>query len=186
MEKNKRGIVDQIMMVMILAVVIVIVILVFWAGSMVLPVMVGAGGTLINQMSSSADTTGDSALKNATNTSLSIASSTLGIVETLVYIALVMMFIGYLIMAYYVRSYPFLAFFWVFIIIGLTFLSLFITNSYTTARDTTPLSSYYTTWGGNDLLMSNLPVIVVVVGVFGGIFLFILASKDPESEVNAI
>ena len=64
-------------------------------------------------------------------------------------------------------------------------MSMFISNAYMTANQSN-LAQYYSTWGTNDFLMSNLPIIVLVLGVFGGIFLFILASREPEGDTQQL
>lgn len=185
--QNKKGVIDQLMMVLIMAVVLVVIILVFWAGSMLLPVLTGTGNILVDTFTDSVNTNSpDTELANASNVAGNIASSILGVGESIVYIALIVLFAGFLMMAFYVRTYPFLAFFWIFIIIALTFVSMFVSNAYMTASVSSPLSSFYADWGSNDFLMSNLPSIVVFIGVIGGIFLFVLASREPESEVQQL
>jgi len=184
---NKKGLSGQIMTVLIITMVLVFIIIAFWVGSMILPLLTGTGGLLINQLSSSINANSpNTELANASNIALNTASSVLGVVETIVYLVMIFLFLGFIALAYYVRTYPFLAFFWVFILIGLVFLSMIISNSYTLASQNPTISGYYTTWGSNDFLMSNLPIIVLVVGVVGGIFLFILASREPEAEAQPL
>lgn len=186
MVKNKKGLIDQITIVLIMAVALAFIILVFWAGSMVLPVLIGTGKQVTNQMQITVQQNNpNSDIANATSVSTSTANGILGIGETIVYIALLVLFVGFIMLAFYVRTYPFLAFFWVFIIIALVFMSMFVSNAYLTASQG-DLKNFYSDWGSNDFLMSNLPIIVAVVGVFGGIFLFVLASKEPESEVQTL
>lgn len=184
---NRKGLVEQIYIVLIMAFVLALIILMFWVGSMTLPILFGAGSMVTDQLSNSINTQSpNSDLSNATNTAISMTRGILGIGETLTYIAMLILIVGFIMLAFYVRSYPFLAFFWIFIIIALTFMAMLVSNSYTQASQSPATEQFYQQWGQNDFLMSNLPIIVVVIGVFGGIFLFVLASREPESEVQIL
>lgn len=187
MLKNKRGVVQQIMSVLIIIVVLVVVIVMFWGGSILLPLFAGMGGETITQINNAVNTQSpNSELANATITATSIGTGVIGIMEYMVYFALIIMFVGFMILAYYVRSYPFLSFFWVLMIIALTFLSMILSNAYITASLQPATASYYSTWGSNNFIMENLPYVVVFVGIIGGIILFVLASREPESEVQIL
>lgn len=184
---NRRGVIDQIMTVLVVVVAVGVIILLFWAGSTLLPILTGTGGLLLNQISTSVNTNSpNTELANATNVVVTTGQGLLGIVESVVYFVFIFLIIGYFILCYYVRSYPFLAYIWVFIMIVLVFMSMFLANAYTQASTDPNIASFYSTWGSNDFLMTNLPMILSFVGVFGGIFLFILASRDPESEVQQL
>lgn len=185
--KNKKGFGNQLMIVLILAVVLAIGILIFWAGAMVLPLLTGTGNTLLNTIQTSVNANNPSSdLANATNITVNISKNILGIVETIVYISLFILMIGYITLCFYVRTYPFLAFFWIFIVVGLVFVSMFVSNAYMLAKQDSNLADFYSTWGTNSLLMENLPVIVAFFGVISGIFLFVLATKDQEGEVQQL
>lgn len=185
--KNKKGFVDKIMIVLIIAVVIAIFALIFFAGSLLLPILVGSGSMVIGQISNSVNTNSpNTELANATNTSLGIASNVLGVIELCVYIFMIILTLGFLALCFYVRTYPFLTYIWIFIIILLVFFSMFLSNAYITASQMGELQDFYALWGQNDFIMTNLPMIIAVIGIFGGIFLFILGTRDQESEVQQL
>lgn len=184
---NNKGFTQQVLIILIIGIVFAIMIIFYWAGSMVLPILTSAGSDITSQLQLSTSTNNPSSeLANATATTGNIAKGIFGAVESIVYVFFIFLLMGFIALCFYVRSHPAFAFFWVFIIIGLAFVSMFVSNAYTSASQLPATSSYYSTWGTNDFLMSNLPIIVVVSGVIGGIFLFILASRDPESEVQTI
>lgn len=184
---NKRGVVEQIMSILIIIIVLVVIVVLFWAGSVTLPLLTGAGSDAINQISTTINTQApNSDIANASNVATSIGTGVIGIMEYAVYFALIILIVGFMILAYYVRTYPFLSFFWVLIMIALTFLSMILSNAYTTASLQPATASYYSTWGSNGFIMENLPYIIVFVGFIGGIILFVLASREPESEVQQL
>lgn len=187
MRKNKKGLAQQLMVVLILGVILAVMVLIFWIGSMILPLITGIGTDITNNIQVGINENNpDTELSNATTVPANIVTGTLGVIEGIVYIALIIIFIGFFALAYYVRTYPFLAFFWIFIIIALTFMSMIVSNSYISASQNTQTAEYYATWGSNDFIMQYLPHIVVFFGAISGIFLFVLASKDPESEVQQL
>ena len=184
---NRKGFGNQLMMILVIGMVLAFIMLAIWVGGLFLPLLTGTGTLLVNTISTSINTQSpNSELANATNIALPIASRSLGVVEGIVYVFMVFIFLGFIALCFYVRTYPFLAFFWVFIIIALVFLSMFISNSYISASLVPATNSYYTTWGQNDFILSNLPFIIAVVGVVGGIILFVLASREPEAEVQQL
>lgn len=185
--KNKKGLANQLMIVLILGVILGVGILVFWAVAMFSPLLTGTGNLLLDQLQLSVNTNNPSSeISNATDVSVNITKGILGIGETLVYVSMFIMIIGFIALCYFVRTYPFLAFFWVFIVIALVFVSMFVSNSYVMASQDSNLAEFYATWGTNGFLMENLPMIVAFFGVISGIFLFVLATKDQESEVQQL
>lgn len=187
MNKNKKGLVKEIMIVIILFIVVVVLVSGYWIVSMVGPVIVGEGSAVAHQIQTSISANSpNTSLDNASQIVTSTTINVLGTFEILVYFGLMGMIIGFMLMAYYVRTYPFLAVFWVFMIIFLAFFAMLISNSYQQASTSGNLNTFYTNWGTNNFLMTYLPHIVVFFGVIGGILLFVLASKDPESETQLI
>lgn len=181
---NKKGFLDKIMGIFVIGLVLVFIIMLFWAGSMVLPLLTGLGGEISSQIRTdiSLNTGDDTGLVNASNQALNMTDDILGVVEVISYIVIFVLFLGFLGLCYYVRSHPALAYIWVFIIIVVTFISVIVSNAYLTAKQDPTLNSFYSTWGGNDFLMTYLPHIFVFVGIIGGVILFVLATKDPETE----
>lgn len=183
---NRKGdILSNIMIVMVLIVVVVGIIGVFSLGSIVLPIISGEGIDAANMIQESVAAAGDSGLTNASTVATSTTINTLGIVEMLVYFLFLGLVIGFIIVSYYIRTYPFLGFFWIGGMVIIVIISMIMSNAYEQAK-TGDLASYYTTWGTNDLLMSYLPHIMAFITIFGGIVLFAIVSRDPEQETQLL
>lgn len=186
---NKRGeLTNQIMMVIILCLVAAALIGAFWIVSVIGPIVAGEGTSIANQISTSVHSVSpNTGLDNATSVATNTTKGVLGTFELFVYLGFIGFFLGYLIICYYVRSYPFLAFFWIFIVIFLVFFSMLLSNAYQQAATTTlDMAAFYQSWGTNDFIMNYLPEIIAFMGITGGILLFVLVSREPESEEQLI
>ena len=186
---NKKGdLVKNITMVLILFVVLGFLVGGYFLVSMVGPLVVGEGLNSMNILQTAINTTQQGTnLANASAVAVEFGTNFLGVIEVFVYFALVGLFLGYLIICYYARSYPFLAIFWVFAIIFLVLFAMILSNAYiTTAESNSDINAFYQTWGTNDLLMRYLPHLVALFGITGGIFLFVLVSREPEAETQDI
>lgn len=183
---NRKGIAEQIIYILIIFVILITILVVYFAWSMLAPSISTITGQITNSAITAANSSGDQNLSVAATTALSPINNSLPILEWGTYFVLIMLFFGFLILCFFVRAYPFLIFFWVILIIILAFVSLFLTDSYLTASAGT---SYVATadqgWTTNNFIMSNLPSIFVAVGIFGGIILFILVSREQEAEAGA-
>jgi hypothetical protein len=175
-------------MVMILFVVLGFLVGGYFLVSMVGPLVVGEGLSSMSILQTAINTTqAGSNLANSTAVAVEFATNFLGVIEVFVYFALIGLFLGYLIICFYARSYPFLAIFWVFAVIFLVIFSMILSNAYiTTAESNSDINAFYETWGTNDLLMRYLPHLVGLFGIIGGIFLFVLIGKEPEAETQDI
>lgn len=186
---NKKGLVQQLMIVLILFIVVIVGIGVYWIVSMFGPVVVGEGNALASQVQTSihANNPG-SALDNSSQIATITTTNILGVFELLVYIAMIGGIIGFIMIAWYVRTYPWLAAVWIFAIIFFAFFAMLISNSYQQAALSGPseMQQFYADWGTNNFLMTYLPHMVIFFGILGGIILFVLVSRDSESEVMPI
>lgn len=188
MNNEAEGLIDKVMIVIILFVAIIAIVAVYALVSIAGPVVVGEGKNAANIIQSSIDTSQpNSSISNASLVATSTVNGVLGTFELFVYLGFIGLFIGFMMICYYVRTYPFLSVFWFFIIIALVFISMLISNSYELASTSnSDMSSFYSAWGTNNFLMLNLPYIMAVFGVVSGVFLFVLISREPESEVQQI
>ena len=184
---NKKGIYQQYMLIMVVFIALATIMLVFWGLSAIVPTGASLVKDLTSEVSGMVVSTGDQNLTNAISPQLNAIDSTVNNFEWVIYMLLICSFIGFIALCFYVRTYPFLIFFWIFGMIIMVVISLFITNAY---QSQTGGDDYIATaskaWTSNHYLMSNLPIIFVGVGVLGGIVLFILISKDPEAEAVGI
>lgn len=186
--KNKKGLINEIYIVIILFIVIVVLICGFWIVATAGPLIVGEGKYLTETIQDAAGSTEpDGALDNSTEVSVGVANSFLGVVEFIIYAFFLGFLIGFVALCYYVRTYKWLAMVWVCLIIAAVFISFIISNAYQQAStSSTDLAEYYNTWGTSSFLMVNLPYIVAVFGVISGIVLFSIISTDSEEQTKEI
>lgn len=184
---NNRGFAQQIWVVIMLGLVMVGIIVLFFAWSLAGPIITQSTGELNTLLQSTATSTGDSGIINASQSTFQPASEGINVLEWLSFFMIIMLFLTMIIIASFVRTYPFLAFVWIFIIVILVFVSIFITVAY---QDITSGSGYladtYASWESSHYILLNLPIIVVAVGIIGGILMFILSTRDREAEVTAL
>lgn len=183
---KKKGLVEQIYLVMVLIVILITVIGLFSLGSIVLPILVGEGNSVTDIIQTDLANSGIEPLQNASTVPAETVKGVLGVVELVLYFMFLGLIIGFVLIAYYVRSYPFLAWFWAGAMVIIVIMAMIMSNAYEQAKNEPDLQSFYLTWGSNDLLMSYLPHIILSIGILGGIILFVLISRDSESEVQQI
>ncbi len=187
MMRNKKGVYDQIVVVVIMLIVVAGIMFAFWVWSILGPTTVGLISQTSGDVRNAINNTGDGNLTAAINPSLNAIDNSIVNIEWISYAVLIMLMFGFFIMCFYVRTYPFLIFIWIGGILVLTVLSFFITSSY---QDLTSGSDYVATqvkgWSTSHFLMSNLPGVFVAVGLLGGIIMFVLISKNGEAEQTYI
>ena len=183
---KRKGLLNQIYIVVIIAVILITIIGLFSLASIVLPILVGEGNLVTNIIQTDLQNSGIEPLQNASTTPTETISGILGAVELIVYFLFLGLIIGFIIIAYYVRTYPFLAFFWAGIMVILVIMAMIMSNAYEQAKNEPDLQAFYTTWGSNDLIMSYLPHIIASIGILGGIVLFVLVSRETESDVQRL
>lgn len=169
-----------LMMVAVLALIIAIIALVGLAA----PPVIGEGKVAINQIQTAIHTNNPgSSLENSSSVATQAVYQGLGAMEILSYLMFIGLFVGYLIIAYYVRTYPYLAFVWIGLVVILVMLSIFISIAYQNAKaTTTDLNNFYTSWGTNDFLLSHLPELATVLGLISMVLLFAIRGSEPQTE----
>jgi hypothetical protein len=182
---NRKGLLNQILIVIVLIVVVMAIVASISLGSIIFPIISGEGIDVAHEIQSSIELAGNSEMTNASEVATSASINVLGTFEFIIYIGFLGLVIGYIMVAYYVRTYPFLAFFWIVGMILIVIFAMIMSNAYEQAKGG-DLESFYTTWGSNDLLMSYLPHIMAFVTIIGGIVLFAIVSKDPEAETQML
>lgn len=187
---NKKGqlggILNNIQMVLLIALVLGFIVGAVFILGTVGPIVSGEGKNIATQIRTAVNQNNPNTnLSAATTTTTTIVENVLGTGELLVYMFFMGLFIGYLILAYNVRTYPYLAFFWVFLMVVMVVLSVIVSNAYQQAAANGPTASFYTAWGTNNFLMENLPFIVAVIGIIGGILLFVIVQRVPEEELSS-
>src|SRR3990167_3812375 len=184
---NKKAMENQIWTVVILAAVLTGVILFAYVFSLLAPLITSTSSEIKSIVVDATNKPEDANLSNSLNVGITAVDDTIQSLKWISYTYIIALFMGFLLMAYYVRTYPFLIVFWIIIIFALTFLSMILSNSYqefaTSSNDL--FGNAYASFGVNDFLMRNLPQMTVMFGIVGGIFLFILASRDSEAEASS-
>lgn len=171
-------------MILIFVAVIFLIIGGFVLFAMLGPITFGSIGELkdvatddLNNLDPNSD------LSNATIAAADLSTSFTGIAEFMIYVVMISLAFGFILIALYVRQYPFLAYLWVFIVIFFVIVSIVFSMAYNEAKADPTLNNFYQQWGTNDFIMSKLPFIVTIFGVITGIVLFSLVHRDKEGEV---
>jgi len=174
----------KIMIIIVMAIVLIMLILGFFLFQLVGPPLVStlqeASGVISNTMQS----TGDEALVNASASSFEPALQSMNNLEWISYTLFIVMFFTWIIMCFFVRSYPFLIIIWVILMIIMVVLSIYLAVVYQDMRTSPGLAEYYQSWENTDFMLKNLPVVMTILGIIGGIVMFVLASRDQEAEIG--
>lgn len=180
--KNKKGVAQQMLLLLIMAGVLIGIIGVFWIFSLVGPPLLSSTGTAKTIIQDSFQATNDQNLINASNNSIVPALETVNNLEWFSYGVIIMMFLAFIIMCFAVRVYPFLIFFWIVLVIIMVILSVYLTVAYQDFKTDSSLNAYYSSWENTDYILRYLPAIVTALGILGGIIMFILSSREQEAE----
>lgn len=174
---------NSVFMIFILIGILLLGAILFFVYSLLAPPVVASANTLstaLQEVSSQ-----DAEIGGTINdTAIPILSATKNL-EWFGYGVLVSFLFGYFIILFYVRSYPFLIYIWMGLVLILVFLSIFLASSYNdiSGQDIGGGLTYQS-WALNDYILGNLPIIISGIGVFGGVVLFVLVSRDQESGVE--
>lgn len=183
----KRGIVNQLMTAAIVIGVLIGIMVMYWFWSLVAPTATALTSDVSTIILNQARNSTDGNISAAANLAVTPAINVLGDFEFVTYTLLAGALMGFFLLCYYVRTYPFLLFFWIIGMFILTLVSIWLTSAYEDAtRGADYLSTATTAWTSNHYIMSNLPMIFVGVAIIGGIILFLLVSRETEAEVQAL
>lgn len=166
---------------MIWALVLIFIILLVWAGAVVLPILTPTLHDVGSITTEALHSANDPAITQATDASIVPATETLNNMEWISYTLMILMFMAFLVMCFYVRTYPFLIWIWIIMIVVMIFVSIYLTVAYQNLRNDPMLGSYYKEWGNTDFVLRNLPIVIFVLGVVGGIIMFMI-PKDTATE----
>lgn len=191
---NKRGFDNQIMILIVLGIMVIlfmgIIFIVAVAGPIVVDLVSGTNDIVQDlAISKPPPNAGNSNANFSEITQASFGNATEGVqqLQFLVYTLIIIMFLGFIAIAFYVRTYPFLIYIWILMIVVLAVFGLIITVAYQNiVDDNNYLAETVTSWKLTHFLMSSLPHIIVALGIVGGIIMFMLPSRDAESEAGVI
>lgn len=132
----------------------------------------------IGQMNLS-DASGNNASTVIDNT-MGVTKSTIGALKWISIFLIFGMIIAIFISSYLVTTKPVFFIPYIFLMIIAVVVSVPISNSYETMMEDPTLSSTFAGFTGLNWLVLNLPIIVVIVGITGGIIMFIRLGKGGE------
>ena len=179
---NSKG---QLRGILIAMVVLIAIILFFFIWGLFAPPIVNIIQTSSNVISGAVAGSGNLNLSTAVNSSIVPAAAALGNVQWISYGILIFLIIGFFIMVYFVRDYPFLIVIWIVFIIIMSFTSIYLSNAYNhVSSGNGEIAVLYRSWALNHFFLSNLPIITVMTGIFGGIIMLVSATRDSEQEAS--
>jgi hypothetical protein len=185
MVNGSKGQLNSLLTILIMAFLLGGIIVIYYTYSLAVPFISKTTNELVSTTQSIAPDDG-----NITD-NLAIATKPVaGINQVLSwfgYFALFFCLIGFLIIAYNVRTHPYMAVFWIALVLVLALLSMWLSNSYYELKiGDSYMRDAYESNVVNDFVMTYLPHIVVFFGLVGGVFLFVLISRDPEMEASYV
>lgn len=185
---NKKGLLNEIWIIIILFIVLLVIIGGFWIVATVGPLVTGLGKQVTGTIQTGVHENDNGGhLENATIVAVTMTNNMLGIVESIVYLMFIGIMIGYLAVCYYVRSAKWLSFVWILLMIAVVFICYIVSTAYQQAyAGSSDMLSFYQTWGTNHFIMTYLPYIAGIFGILSGIILFVIISTDSEEEGKII
>lgn len=186
---ENKGQSQQIFFILLMAGLLAGIILFFYVYTLAVPFISKTTNEIISTTNDIAGT--DNTENGNITENLKIATAPVtGINQFLSWFGYLMFFgllIAFLIIAYNVRSHPYLAVFWIFIIAVLALVSMWLSNSYEEIKyGDSYLRDAYESNVISNFLMTYLPHIVVAFGLISGLLLFVLISRDPEMEATYV
>lgn len=116
----------------------------------------------------------------AINNTIVPVNNALDNLQWLAYTLPIVLFLCFIMMCFYVRTYPFLLPIWLAISGVLVFMAILMTSGYNQSVGDDP---FYADYAINNFYMSYMPYLIGAVALIGGIVLLVLVSKDASAEV---
>jgi len=187
---DKKGLGAGLITVIVMVVILVFLMLIFFAWSLTGPLLTSligeVSGDITDVMNQAPAPTPETNLTQINEVTNVVFNDSVQQLEWITYAIFGAVILTFLVMAYYVRTYPFMLGIWIVTIILLVFLSLFMTYTYEQTKQDAYLNGIYSTWATNDFIISNMPIIILILGVLGGIFMFAVVTRDSEYEQQVL
>lgn len=174
---DKKGIAQQYIILIIMGFALLAIIGLWFIFSLVAPPLSSVIHTGVGALQTASQ--GDGNLSNAVDNSFVPVDRSLDNFKWIAYTLPFALLLMFALMASYVRTYPFLLPFWLAIVVVLVFISIYLGNAYQGASVDGTIYNYT----ANNFYMSSLPIIMSIIGVFGGVILLIVVSRDNAAEV---
>lgn len=179
---DKRGITYQIMIVLGIAIFFIILMVGYFVWSLAAPIASGIFGTTTNTFLTATHNETPNNLSNVATPFITNGQNTVANLKWLGYGMLIAGIICFMIFAYSIRTYPFFLFIWIFFVLMFAAIGMYVSNIY----QSVPLTPLTSGWTMDSFIMTNLPAIIVSGGIFLGILLFIIPTRDPAMEEGSI
>lgn len=189
MKWNKKGsligFLDNMQFIFVLIISLVFVIGFIYFAVVAGPLISGSASEAATEIRSAiSNTDNNTEIGNATVTTTTIVIDVMGKMELLVYALFFGLFLGFVVVAYEVKFYPFLSFAWIALMIVVVLFAIVVSNSYQEDIAAGPTSEFYSTWGNVGWLMVYLPHIFAALGLISAILLFALQTRSPDEDVT--
>ena len=179
---NRKGFMQQIMIVLIFVIVLAAIMSIYYLWSLSAPIYESLQTDVFHDLIVATNNETPSNLSESATTAFNVGIDSLAVMESISVIIFFFLIIGFIAMCAFVRTYPFLMVVWIVGIILLVFFSLILTSTYEDMKQDSVLRGYYTEWGMNDFILSNMPILILVVGVVGGLIMMFVLARDPDID----
>jgi len=182
MNNKGQAFVENYVTIMITVIVIAIGCVFLWGFMVGLPLMsdlVGTGTSSIRDLSSSVN---DVNINNSMQIATTPVLNVLGDFQFALYLFFFGLFVGFCVLCYYARSYPFMLFVWIALMTVMTLMGVYLSSAYTDMLVDTYTSSVMIQWGTVNWILTNLPMVFVAIGLIGGAIMFLLIPKEADAE----
>lgn len=182
---NNRGQTKNIFLgIFVMALFFIFIVIGFYIYGLSAPIVGSVVNTATDELvTASSD---DSAIFNATNsTFVKVNEGVQFNLEWVSYAIFIVLIFSFLIIAFFVRSYPWLVVVWLGIVIIMVYSSILMADSYQDLASSGGLvGEAYQNWQQQDFLFNYYPTIIGTLGLIGGVVLFIFALRGNSQEVN--
>lgn len=184
---NNKGFGQQIMTIIILGLILTGIVFLIFVIQLALPLFTTGTEEVTSLFVLTTQENNDANLTRSATVSANAISGTIVQLEWISFFFIIGLIIAFMGLAFFVRSHPFLIVFWILIMVCLILISIFLTVSYEEIKATDSyVKSSAESWESTDYMLSHLPHILTAIGLLGGIILFALISREPESEAIPI
>ena len=172
---NKKGdVMSALITILVMVFVLVILVVGWFAYSLLAPPLVTTIGTVSDQLINIPE----SSVSNYSNATIGNISRGLNRnIEWFSYFLLIGSFLGFILIAFFVRTYPIMSVFYIGFMVVLIICSIYLSNSYMAVADS-GTSTFYQQYPSIDFLMRNLPYILTAEVLIGGVVMFILIGTS--------
>lgn len=185
MLKNKKGVSGQILTLMIVGFILIGILIIGFLFSVIGPILTPTLQDANSVAQQAFQQSGDQNIINAGQSSFQPAADSLNNLEWLSYTMLIVMFLVFFIMCFFVRAHPYLLPIWIVLVVVLLFCAIWLSVAYQELRTDPLFQSYYTAWGNTDFALQNLPLLVLIGGIIGGIIMFGISKNNSEATGEA-